>query len=115
MNRRKFKQERDRINRVEGLSDIFKSMISSASKKMGSEATKKIVKSAADSAAKAAVKPIAKPTGEVIANKMFSKDEPKDDRKIDGGPMIEKELQKHIKTMIIMIKNMLKVVMFQKI
>ena len=93
MNRRTCKQERIH-NYGEGLRDVFKSMVSSVSKKIGSEASKKITESAFESALKAAAVPVGKKTGEIIVSKVFDKDEPKNEQKINGGPKIDKELQK---------------------
>ena len=92
----------------DGLSNAFKSMFNSAAKQMAAESSKKIIKSAAETAAKAAVEPIAKITGEVVANKIFKPTTEAPDKyegetpiKHDKGPIIEKELKKYIKMMII--------------
>ena len=44
----------------DGLSNVFRSMFKSATKKIASEGSKKIMKTAAETAAKAAIEPIAK-------------------------------------------------------
>ena len=44
----------------DGLSNVFKSMFNSATKKLASEGSKKLMKSAAETAAKAVIEPIAK-------------------------------------------------------
>ena len=90
----------------DGLSNVFKSMVNSAAKKMAAESSKKIIKSAAETAAIAAVEPIVKKTG--VANKIFKPTTEATDKyegetpiRHDKGPIIEKELKKYIKMMII--------------
>ena len=102
MNRR-FRKERIHDNYGDGLSDVFKSMFNSASKKLASESAKKIAKTAFESGVKSAAEPIGKNTGEVLANKLFNPSDTKnnvqqiiEEPKVlkDKGNIIEKELKK---------------------
>ena len=106
---RSFRNEKIReINNYtygDGISDVFKSMFNSATKKLASESTKKIAKSAVESAVKSAAEPLGKKTGEVLANKLFNssdkvkKIEPIVEEPIPNkGDIIEKELKKIYKT-----------------
>ena len=96
---------------ADGLSNVFRSMFQSASKKIASEGSKKLMKTAAETAAKAAIEPIAKKTGETVANKIFKttaqepdKNEQEPQLKYDKGAVIEKELKKYIRIKIMIIK-----------
>ena len=104
---RSFRDEKIRENYGDGISDIFKSMFNSASKKLASESTKKIAKSAVETAVKSAAEPLGKKSGEFLTNKLFNlndkKVEPKIEQPIDevipnNGHIIEKELKKIYKT-----------------
>ena len=89
----------------DGLSDVLKSMFNSAAKKITSESTKKVL----ETAAKSAVEPIAKKAGEKVANKIFEekKELINNHIKPNSGVIIEKEIQKYIKTMMNMRKKMI--------
>ena len=101
---RSFRTERFNNNyHCESISDVFKSMFDSASKKLASESAKKIAKSAIESGVKAAAEPVGKKSGELLANKIFNSSDK--DKKIEPiieepkivsnkGVIIEKELKK---------------------
>ena len=57
---RTFRKERIHNYNGDGLSEVFKSMFNSATKKIASEITKTIANTAIESAAKAAAEPIGK-------------------------------------------------------
>ena len=92
----------------DGLSDVFKSMFNSASKKLASESAKKIATSAIESGVKSVAEPLGKKTGQVLADKLFNSSDK--DKKIEPiieqtntvvpnkGDIIEKELKKIYKT-----------------
>ena len=103
MNRRFRKDKIHNINYGDGLSDVFKSMFNSASKKIANESAKKIAKTAIESGVKAAAEPIGKKSGEVLANKLFNSSNTKnnvvpiiEEPKVikDKGNIIEKELKR---------------------
>ena len=101
---RSFRTERFNNNyHGESISDVFKSMFDSASKKLASESATKIAKSAIESGVKAAAEPVGKKSGEFLANKIFNSSDK--DKKIEPiieepkivsnkGVIIEKELKK---------------------
>ena len=105
---RSFRDEKMRDTYGDGLSDVFKSMFNTASKKLASESTKKIAKSAIESAAKSGAEQIGKKSGEVLADKLFNNsDKTKKIEPIEQtinevipnkGHIIEKELKKIYKT-----------------
>ena len=103
---RSFRNEKIRDTYDDGLGDVFKSMFNSGAKKLASESTKKIAKSAIESGVKVASEPIGKKTGEVLANKLFNSSDKKIEPIIeqqngvipDKGHIIEKELKKIYKT-----------------
>ena len=106
---RSFRDEKIRNTYGYGISDVFKSMFNSASKKIASESTKKIAKSAIESAAKSSADVLGKKSAEVLANKIFNNsDNKKTEPVIDQAPIndiipnkgviIEKELKKIYKT-----------------
>ena len=106
---RSFRDEKIRDTYGYGISDVFKSMFNSASKKIASESTKKIAKSAIESAAKSSADVLGKKSAEHIANKIFNntdnkKTEPVIDQSLindvipNKGAIIEKELKKIYKT-----------------
>ena len=101
---RSFRKEKINDYYGVGISDVFKSMMNSATNKITSESAKKIAKSAIESSVKSAAEPIGKKTGEVLANKIFNTSDK--DKKIEPiieqpnkvipnkGDIIEKELMK---------------------
>ena len=107
---RSFRDEKIRDTYGYGISDVFKNMFNSATKKIASESTKKIAKSAIESAAKSSADVLGKKSAEVLANKIFNNsDNKKTDPLIDQMPInndvipnkgviIEKELKKIYKT-----------------
>ena len=107
---RTFRNEKIRDTYGDGLTDVFKSMFNTATKKIVSESTKKIAKSAIESAAKSAAEPIGKKTGEVLVDKIFNSssdkikkiepiiEQPINDVIPNKGHIIEKELKKIYKT-----------------
>ena len=106
---RSFRDEKIRDTYGYGISDVFKSMFNSATKKIASESTKKIAKSAVESAAKSSADVLGKKSAEVLANKIFNNsDNKKTEQIIDQAPIndviqnkgviIEKELKKIYKT-----------------
>ena len=101
MNRSFRKEKINNTYHGESISDVFKSMFNSGSKKLARESAKKIAKSAIESGVKAAAEPVGKKTGEVLANKLFNpsnkeKIEPiiEEPKVIPQGNIIEKELKK---------------------
>ena len=104
---RSFRDEkmRDTYGYGYGLSDVFKSMFNSATKKIASQGAKKIAQSAIESAAKSSADVLGKKSAEVLADKIFNNT--KKDKKIEPiieesinevtpnkGDIIEKELKK---------------------
>ena len=107
---RSFRDEKIRDTYGYGISDVFKSLFNSATKKIASESTKKIAKSAVESAAKSSADVLGKRSAEVLANKIFNNsdktkkinpiiEQPMDNEVIPNkGAIIEKELKKIYKT-----------------
>ena len=111
---RSFRDEKIRDTYGYGISDVFKSMFNSATKKIASESTKKIAKSAVESAAKSSADVLGKKSAEVLANKIFNNSNNKKTEAIidqapinevipNKGVIIEKELKKYIRQKIMMI------------
>ena len=107
---RSFRDEKIRDTYGYGISDVFKSLFNSATKKIASESTKKIAKSAIESAAKSSADVLGKRSAEVLSDKIFNNsdktkkinpiiEQPMDNEVIPNkGAIIEKELKKIYKT-----------------
>ena len=106
---RSFRDEKMRDTYGYGLSNVFKSMFNTASKKLASQSAKKIAQSAIESAAKSSADALGKKSAEALADKIFNNN--KKDKKIEPiieesineaipnkGDIIEKELKKIYKT-----------------